>query len=237
MKSFAIPIFIGVLIVSCQPGAKKESIESKDPEVSLRLQYTPEMEALYSGYVMAKEKDFYFDEYLNVEIIAADSINPLKTFETESSQIGIGSLSQVLKARSVGMPLIVIAQIVHAPDNSFESNGDLIFVKEDFFDENKETLRKFLAATEAGWTYVVNNRQETVEMLMKYNEKLDYATELQKLGEVIELIFSLGVAFGHFDELDYEETKNRMLSGMQETDPSYSTINEISVQSIYRNNW
>jgi ABC-type nitrate/sulfonate/bicarbonate transport system substrate-binding protein len=60
-----------------------------------------------------------------------------------------------------------IDYVLFRPDNlGVFFYSDTYFVKEDYYNDNKDVLRRFLRATSKGWSYCKDNRDESINILM-----------------------------------------------------------------------
>lgn len=90
----------------------------KDNTINLRLKWA--YQAQFAGYLVASEKGFYKEEGLTVNILpAGPDLKPYSTVASGSDDIGIGIISQVITARSNGVPLVAISQIFQDSPNRF----------------------------------------------------------------------------------------------------------------------
>lgn len=82
-----------------------------EKSVRLALQWYPQ--AQFAGYYMAREKGFYADNGLDVEILhgGADS-DSLERVASGQAEFGTAFLSSAMKHRTTGAPLVNIGQIV-----------------------------------------------------------------------------------------------------------------------------
>ena len=102
---------LAVLVSSCinKPAENK---------INLRLKWA--YQAQFAGYLVAKEKGFYKDAGVDINIQpAGPDLKPYSTVAAGSDDIGVGIISQVLTARSNGVPLVSIAQIFQDSPNRF----------------------------------------------------------------------------------------------------------------------
>lgn len=107
-------IFLGMVLVglsSCNSG-------EKEGKINLRLKWA--YQAQFGGYLVAKEKGFYKDAGLDVNIQpAGPDLKPYTTVASGSDDIGIGIIPQLISARSNGVPLVAIAQMFQDSPNRF----------------------------------------------------------------------------------------------------------------------
>jgi NitT/TauT family transport system substrate-binding protein len=100
--------------------------------VSVALKWLPQ--AQFAGYYVAREKGFYQDENLVVEIVpGGSSVEPQDLVADGSVEFGVTWLGILLKARDRGVPLVNIAQVFQSSgfryltwsDSGIESPSDL----------------------------------------------------------------------------------------------------------------
>ena len=105
---------IGMFFSGCNSCNKpKESTK-----INLRLQWIPQTQ--FAGYIIAKQKGFYQEEGLTVNLNpAGPDLKPQVTVANGSDQIGIGVPNQVIAARTNGVPLVTIAQIFQNSPNRY----------------------------------------------------------------------------------------------------------------------
>lgn len=61
-------------------------------------------------------------------------------------------------------------------DNGFDIPEDGVYVTGDYLEKNEETVRKFCRATIKGWLWSFENREEAVDVVMKYAEDFGIRT-------------------------------------------------------------
>ena len=92
--------------------------EMGEETVNLRLKWA--YQAQFSGYLVAKEKGFYKEQGLDVNIQpAGPDLKPYSTVASGSDDIGIGIISQVITARSNGVPIVAVSQMFQDSPNRF----------------------------------------------------------------------------------------------------------------------
>lgn len=96
----------------------KTKAPKNETNVSLRLQWVPQ--AQFAGYIVAKEKGFYKDSGLNVDLRpAGPDLKPQSTVAAGTDDIGVGVSNVVITARSNNVPLVTIAQIFQDSANRY----------------------------------------------------------------------------------------------------------------------
>ena len=87
-------------------------------DVNLRLQWIAHSQ--FAGHIVAKEKGFYEELGLNVNISeAGPDLKPQVTVASGTDDIGIGVPNQVIAAQSNGVPLVTFAQIFQDSPNRY----------------------------------------------------------------------------------------------------------------------
>jgi NitT/TauT family transport system substrate-binding protein len=132
MKKYLLMIvlLLSVAVVGCNSGKK----DNEYAKFNLRLQWVPQ--AQFAGYIVAKEKGYYEEEGLDIDIRAAGpDLKPHITVANGTDDIGIGVPNQIITARSNGVPLTIIAQVFQDSPNRYvikkeESIDDLTDLKE-----------------------------------------------------------------------------------------------------------
>lgn len=84
---------------------------SNSKKINLRLKWVKQ--AQFAGYLVADKKGFYKQQGLDVEILpAGPDIKSFMTVANGSDQFGIAMPNQIITARSNGVPLTIIGQIM-----------------------------------------------------------------------------------------------------------------------------
>lgn len=122
LKSMLILIFIGLigyLAYTFINSKNSDDVNDKKlTEINLRLQWIKHSQ--FAGYLVAKEKGFYEDVGLKVNISeAGPDLKPQVTVASGTDDIGIGVPNQVIAARSNGVPLVTFAQIFQDSPNRY----------------------------------------------------------------------------------------------------------------------
>lgn len=115
-KILFIALSFAVLLLgnSCNNSNKSSELT----KVSLRLQWFAHSQ--FAGYVIAKEKGYYKDYGLDVEVLSAGpDLKPQVTVAAGTDDIGIGVPNQIIAAQSNGVPLVSIAQIFQDSPNRY----------------------------------------------------------------------------------------------------------------------
>jgi len=117
----AVFVAMAALILSSCDESKSNGGESKSnerTEIRLRLQWIPQSQ--FAGFIVAKEKGFYDEVNLDVDIRpAGPDLKPQVTVAVGTDDIGIGVSNQIIAARSNDVPLIAIAQVFQDSANRY----------------------------------------------------------------------------------------------------------------------
>ena len=78
---------------------------------------------------------------------------------------------------------ITPGSVLHFSEMGFDFPEDGLYVTEDFYKKNTGLCRKFARASQKGWEWVRNNREEALEIVMKYVKAENVPTNIynQKL--------------------------------------------------------
>ena len=147
-----------ICLFNCNPNKT-----SKDVTINLRLEWIPQTQ--FAGYIVAKQKGYYKDEGLNVNLNpAGPDLKPQLTVANGSDQIGIGVPNQVIAARSNSVPLVAIAQIFQDSPNRYVLKN-----------QNKISSLKDLKGKKVG-LWLGGDEAEFVAMLKTVNMTLNDIT-------------------------------------------------------------
>lgn len=103
----------------------------------------------------------------------------------------------------------VEVNVIQPAEYGVTSHGYTIFAKRELIEEDSETVEKFLRATLRGLRYSVQNPEESVDILLKYDPKLDREIEMQRL-QVYNNATSTD-PYGYMDEKMFGDTCQRLL--------------------------
>ncbi len=95
-------------------------------------------------------------------------------------------------------------------DYGVSSHGYTLFAREDFIEKNPKTTEKFLRATLKGLKYSVNYPKESIEILAKYDAKINENIELKRLHIYNEPVSKN--PYGFMDTQMFQETYDRLLT-------------------------
>lgn len=100
---YTIIIFLAFSVFSCN--------EKEPSRINVRLKWA--YQAQFAGYMVAENKGFYKEEGLDVSILpAGPDIKSFMTVANGTDQFGVAMPNQIISARSNGVPLTIIAQIM-----------------------------------------------------------------------------------------------------------------------------
>lgn len=99
--------------------------------------------------------------------------------------------------------------VIQPADYGITSHGYTLFTKAEFIEKNPEIVEKFLRATLKGLHYSVQNPEESVDILLKYDPKLDREIEMQRL-QIYNSATSIS-PYGYMDDGMFEDTCQRLL--------------------------
>ncbi len=111
-------LLLVVLVLIVSDGEWRQSSKSEMKKVSLRLMWYHQ--AQFAGYIVAKEKGFYREAGLEVEIRpAGPDLYPHVTVANGTDDFGVGVPNQIILARSNGVPLKILAQVFQDSANRY----------------------------------------------------------------------------------------------------------------------
>ena len=71
---------------------------------------------------------------------------------------------------------ITPGSVLHFSEHGYDFPEDGLYVSEDYYKKNPENCRKFAEASRKGWEWVRNNREEALEIVMKYVKEANVPT-------------------------------------------------------------
>ncbi|HKP99521.1 MAG TPA: ABC transporter substrate-binding protein [Actinomycetes bacterium] len=78
-------------------------------KIRMQLSWIPD--AQFAGYILAKEKGFYKDENLEVELLpGGPNVNAVQQVVTGAAEMTVNKVSELYAARDKGLPVVSIAQ-------------------------------------------------------------------------------------------------------------------------------
>lgn len=146
MKKTLLALFSAVLITGCgqnnnagqgENGAGDEATTLK--EVSVVLDWTPNTN--HTGLYVAKEKGYFEEEGLYVEIIMPGEAGADSIVASGQAEFGVGYQEGVTQARVQDVPLVSIAAVIQHNTSGFASPAG----------KNIETPKDFEGKTYGGW--------------------------------------------------------------------------------------
>ncbi len=108
--------------------------------------------------------------------------------------------------------------------------GHSVFTSRKYYKENRDICHKMIRASIKGWEYAVNHPDETVSIVMKYDEKkiLEQNHQEKQIAEIIKLISSKEYKIGIHDK--------KMMSKIERIYKQYKIIKKDSdVHNLYTN--
>ncbi|WP_274308710.1 ABC transporter substrate-binding protein [Solibacillus daqui] len=121
MKNWKIPVvflLLVIMLVGCSNDkSSQENGQSELEKISIMLDWYPN--AVHSAFYVAKEKGYFEEQGLDVEIqMPADTNDPLKLAATGKVDLAISYQSQVVQSRAEGIPVVSVAAYVrHSLDS------------------------------------------------------------------------------------------------------------------------
>lgn len=97
--------------------------------------------------------------------------------------------------------------IIKPSDYGITSYGYVIITKEETIKNDPELVRAFVQATLKGWEYALANREEAVDLVLKYNSELDREFQLKVLDKAADLI-DTGKPIGSMEKEKWEITRD-----------------------------
>ncbi|MBD2100901.1 ABC transporter substrate-binding protein [Leptolyngbya sp. FACHB-261] len=123
--------------------------------VRLQLKWFPQ--AQFAGYFIAKQKGYFQDEGLDVELLPIGDQSPIQTVVSGGSDFGTTWISDLLVARQQGLPVVHIAQM-------FQKSGfRLVSLKEKNITSPEQFKGKKIGVWPSG------NEYPALAVLKKYN--------------------------------------------------------------------
>ena len=71
---------------------------------------------------------------------------------------------------------ITPGSVLHFSEHGYDFPEDGLYVSEDYYKNNPEQCRKFAEASRKGWEWVRNNREQALDIVMKYVKNENVAT-------------------------------------------------------------
>lgn len=128
MKKWLLLMLAGLLITGCNQGKENAVQEKKEEEkkslekVSVVLDWTPNTN--HTGLYVAKEKGYFEEEGLDVDIIMPGEAGADQLVASGKSQFGVGYQEGVTQARIQDVPLVSIAAVIQHNTSGFASPAE-----------------------------------------------------------------------------------------------------------------
>lgn len=106
------------------------------------------------------------DNHQSLEIEWIKFINPLNLYI--SGAIDATLVKSYNEQILFSMSGVTPGSVLKFSEMGFDFPEDGLYVTEDFYKKNTELCRKFAQASQKGWEWVRNNREEALEIVMKY---------------------------------------------------------------------
>ncbi|MFO1445659.1 ABC transporter substrate-binding protein [Bacillus sp. Bva_UNVM-123] len=159
MKKWLTVIFTVLVLVGC--GKSNEQVtpsgndkDQKEPKkVSVVLDWTPNTN--HTGLYVAKEKGFFAEEGLDVEIIMPGEAGADQLTATGKADFGVSYQESITQARIQGVPLVSIAAVIQHNTSGFASPTE----------KNITSPKDFTGKTYGGWGSPVE--KAVIDSLMK----------------------------------------------------------------------
>ena len=157
-------------------------------KVSLQLKWKYQFQ--FAGFIVAKEKGFYENVGLDVELRESGSnTNIVREVLEKKSDFGMSDSALIYDVLK-GKPLTALMAIFQdSPfillglkndkikdskdlkiDYGFEGYGDILFTSQEMIEKNPEVVKRFYDATLKGWEYAFSHIDETADLIYeKYN--------------------------------------------------------------------
>ncbi|WP_409253267.1 ABC transporter substrate-binding protein [Bacillus sp. SCS-153A] len=164
MKKAMLALLSAVLIAGCgqnnNAGQEENGTGETLKEVSVVLDWTPNTN--HTGLYVAKEKGYFEEEGLNVEIIMPGEAGADSIVASGKAEFGVGYQEGVTQARIQDVPLVSIAAVIQHNTSGFASPADT----------NIQSPKDFEGKTYGGWGSPV---EEAVMAAIMKQENADVA--------------------------------------------------------------
>jgi ABC-type nitrate/sulfonate/bicarbonate transport system substrate-binding protein len=101
--------------------------------------------------------------------------------------------------------------IFYPKDYGITSYGYLIITKDSTIKNNPELVQKFVRATTKGWEYALENKEEAVDFVLKYNSELDRDLQMRVFDSAIQNMITSNEKVGTMKKERWETTQNILL--------------------------
>lgn len=123
---------------------------------------------------------------------------------------------------------IVPSNVLRFSDFGFNYPEDGLYVTESYYNDHKQAIDRFVAASAKGWQYVKDHKEEALQIVFKYTERnhiaTNYAYEKCMLDEYLRLQVSPASGKADFTPVS-ENTFNEIVKKLKDNDLIGSTIN------------
>ncbi|MFC4076196.1 ABC transporter substrate-binding protein [Salinithrix halophila] len=134
---------LALLLTACGGGGGAD--ESGDKKVKLLLDWVPNTN--HTGLYVAKEKGWFSDEGLDVEIASPPETSANQLVGAGKAEFGISSQEYVTQARAEGVPIVSIAAVLQHNTSGFAAPKE----------KNIRSPRDFVGKTYGGWGTPMEN--------------------------------------------------------------------------------
>lgn len=111
-------LLVGLLVVTTFFRNNSHKAPAGPQLAKLRLQWFPQ--AQFAGYLVAKEKGYFRDEGIDIEIRpTGPDLRPTQTVAQGADDLGIGVSNQVITATENGVDLVIVAQLFQDSANRY----------------------------------------------------------------------------------------------------------------------
>lgn len=165
MKKWFTVVFVctALLLVGCgKDGGNQDSTKGKEQQkdslkkVSVVLDWTPNTN--HTGLYVAKEKGYFADEGLDVEIIMPGEAGADQLTAAGKADFGVSYQESITQARVQGVPLVSIAAVIQHNTSGFASPAE----------KNITSPKDFAGKTYGGWGSPVE--KSVLDSLMKMEQ-------------------------------------------------------------------
>jgi len=182
-------------------------------KVSLQLKWKYQFQ--FAGYIVAKEKGFYRDIGLDVELLELDSdVDIVSDVASRKVDFGVSDSSLIYEALK-GKPVTVMMAIyqdtsAHITNNpyitkdkyyGFDCYGDMMFTSQAMLKASPEQVKQMYKATKRGWLYAFSHIPETVALIhQKYNSQDRSIEALTREANTLKELSGYGKDFLQLDK-------------------------------------
>lgn len=103
--------------------------------------------------------------------------------------------------------------IIWLDDYGVHLYADTIIATEQLVRENPDLVERFLRATLRGWRYAIENRADTVDMILQYDTTLDRDHQLRMMAAQTHLIHTGEEKIGWMEDRVWQEMHQMLLDG------------------------